>query len=125
MTLPPPGAVFVADLGGDGLPDLLVPDWGDDRVHYFKNVGNAQFLPPEVIATGDSEQGRVVVLPNNGSGAFSVAHWYDGGDYVHSLAAGQFLSAPTEDVLETRAGVRSKRSIEAFIRRGGRPPARA
>ncbi len=32
-------APFFADLDGDGLPDLLVGQFGDGKVRFYKNVG--------------------------------------------------------------------------------------
>src|SRR5262249_4159993 len=40
-----PGAVQLADLNGDGIPDLIVANTGSNNVLVFAGLGNGQFSP--------------------------------------------------------------------------------
>ena len=41
-----PGAVLLADLNGDGIPDLIVANSGGNNVLVYPGLGNGQFGPP-------------------------------------------------------------------------------
>ena len=41
-----PGAVMLADLNGDGIPDLIVANSGGNNVLVYPGLGNGQFGPP-------------------------------------------------------------------------------
>ena len=41
-----PGAVKLADLNGDGIPDLIVANSGSNNVLVYPGLGNGQFGPP-------------------------------------------------------------------------------
>src|SRR5262249_52382620 len=41
-----PGAVKLADLNGDGIPDLIVANSGGNNVLVYPGLGNGQFGPP-------------------------------------------------------------------------------
>jgi len=41
-----PGAVILADLNGDGIPDLIVANSGGNNVLVYPGLGNGQFGPP-------------------------------------------------------------------------------
>ncbi len=41
-----PGAVLLADLNGDGIPDLVVANSGGNNVLVYPGLGNGQFGPP-------------------------------------------------------------------------------
>ena len=40
-----PGAVLLADLNGDGIPDLIVANSGSNNVLVYPGLGNGQFGP--------------------------------------------------------------------------------
>ena len=40
-----PGAVTMADLNGDGIPDLIVANSGSNNVLIYPGLGNGQFGP--------------------------------------------------------------------------------
>jgi hypothetical protein len=47
-----PGAVLLADLTGDGFPDLIVANSGGNNVLVYPGLGNGQFGPPLGGTTG-------------------------------------------------------------------------
>jgi FG-GAP-like repeat len=78
-----PGNIAVADLTGDGRPDVIVPDFGSDLVSIRLNEGGDRFGPvkryavglkPSFIAVGDfNRDGRPdIAVSNAGSGDVSV-----------------------------------------------------
>jgi hypothetical protein len=48
-----PRAVAVADLTGDGIPDIVTANYGDNTVSVLPGTGNGTFLPQEVFAVGE------------------------------------------------------------------------
>jgi hypothetical protein len=93
-----PGNIATADLNGDRLPDVIVPDFGTDLISVRLNLGGRQFgavrryvvgLKPSFIAVGDFNRdghpdiaasnagsGTVSVLINRGNGTFAPARTY-------------------------------------------------
>ena len=47
-----PGAVLLADMNGDGIPDLIVANSGGNDVLVYPGLGNGQFGPPIGGTTG-------------------------------------------------------------------------
>ena len=47
-----PGAVLLADMNGDGIPDLVVANSGGNNVLVYPGLGNGQFGPPIGGTTG-------------------------------------------------------------------------
>src|ERR1019366_6849379 len=47
-----PGAVQLADMNGDGIPDLIVANSGGNNVLVYPGLGNGQFGPPIGGTTG-------------------------------------------------------------------------
>ena len=47
-----PRDVVVADLTGDGIPDLVVANYNDDTVSVLIGKGDGTFLPQEVFPVG-------------------------------------------------------------------------
>ncbi len=47
-----PGAVALADLNGDGIPDLIVANSGSNNVLIYPGLGNGQFGPAINDANG-------------------------------------------------------------------------
>jgi hypothetical protein len=62
-----PGAVQVADLNGDGIPDLIVANSGSNQVFVYPGLGNGQFGPPQKFFTGTNPV-NVTVADLNGDG---------------------------------------------------------
>jgi hypothetical protein len=52
------GAYSVADVNGDGIPDLLI--LGDDTLDVYLGEGNATYATPFSIGTGPSPDGLLV-----------------------------------------------------------------
>ena len=44
--------MVVADLTGDGIPDLVVANYNDDTVSVLIGKGDGTFLPQEVFPVG-------------------------------------------------------------------------
>jgi hypothetical protein len=93
-----PGNIATPDLNGDGLPDLVVPDFGSDLLSVRINQGHGRFGPvrryavglkPSFIAVGDfnrdghpdlavsnAASASVSVLLGNGDGSFQPPRTY-------------------------------------------------
>jgi hypothetical protein len=67
-----PDAVAIADLNGDGIPDIVTANFGT-----FSELG---FTPGTTVS----------VLPGNGDGTFGPARVFDTGVYPTSVAVGDF-----------------------------------
>jgi CSLREA domain-containing protein len=80
-----PGAVKLADLNGDGIPDLIVANSGGNNVLVYPGLGNGQFGPPvggtKGFAVGTDPTGLTVanlngqpdlLVANTGSNDVSV-----------------------------------------------------
>jgi hypothetical protein len=91
-----PRAVTAADVNGDGLPDLIVADAGQNQVLILTNYGNGTFhigqnnvkvgaFPTAVVATDVNNDGKIdiictdenanslTVMTNNGIGNFTIS----------------------------------------------------
>ncbi len=84
-----PGAVTLADLNGDGIPDLIVANSGSNNVLVYPGLGNGQFGPavndghgfftgtdPVALAVADLDGELIpdLVVANAGSNDVSVLH---------------------------------------------------
>jgi hypothetical protein len=49
-----PGAAKLADINGDGIPDLIVANTGGNDVLVYLGLGNGQFAPPRSFYAGTS-----------------------------------------------------------------------
>jgi hypothetical protein len=67
-----PYAVATADFNGDGIPDLIVANYGTNTVGYMQGVGDGTFLPPVTTVVG-TNPAAVVVADFNGDGKLDVA----------------------------------------------------
>ena len=59
-----PGAVTVADLNGDGIPDLIVANSGSNNVLIYPGLGNGQFGPAQAFPVGTNPVGITVANLN-------------------------------------------------------------
>lgn len=106
-----PRSVFVADLNGDGYPDLTVANYGSNTVSVLKNKGDGTFETKVDYATGDEPSSvfssdldgdgdldlavvnnsglnsSVSVLKNNGNGTFEGKVDYNTSGYPTSVFA--------------------------------------
>jgi hypothetical protein len=107
-----PGNIATPDLTGQGLPDLVVPEFGADLLAVRLNEGNGSFGPvqrypvglkPSFIAVGDFNRdgkldlavsnagsGDVSVLLNKGDGTFLPARNYSVSSPSGGLSTGTF-----------------------------------
>jgi hypothetical protein len=92
-----PRAVAVADVNGDGVPDLVVG-----------NVGNTGETPPAA--------GSVAVLLGNGDGTFLPPVQYTPFDYPGWLAVGDFNNDGLPDLAVTR--VQDGHSVSVLLHQG-------
>ena len=105
-----PGSVVIADVNGDGKPDLAVANWGSNTVSVLLGNGDGTFRPQTPYATGnvpvsvtvadvngDGKPDLVVANQNsnsistligNGDGTFQTATSYAAGSDPKSVAVG-------------------------------------
>ena len=117
-----PFSVTTADLNGDGLPDIIVANQGDDTVDTFINDGNGSFAPavshaagstPWDVTTADLGNGRpdiivadqqsntIDVLSNEGGGSFAPAVSYAVGFSPLSVTTADLLGNGRQDIVAT------------------------
>jgi hypothetical protein len=126
-----PSTVGVADVNGDGIPDLVVADSGDylgrsGGVSVLLGNGNGTFQPartfaaagaPHSVAVGDFNGDGVLdlavdngvydtvsILLGNGDGTFQPAVTYAAGTNPDSVAVGDFDGDGTPDLVVANAG---------------------
>ena len=94
-----PYAVAVADLNGDGKPDLIFPN--SEGISVFFGNGNGTF-PPETVYPGIGD--AVVVADMNGDGKPDIVttDWYFGSVNVLTNLGGTSFSAPLTYVSGTQ-----------------------
>ncbi len=104
-------SVHVADLDGDGDPDVLSASSSDDKVAWYENLGGAQFGAQQVITTDADKAGCVHAADLDGDGDLDVLSTSIGDDklaWYENLGAGQF---GPEQLLDTTP--RDPRSVIA------------
>lgn len=62
-----PGNVQLADLNGDGIQDIIVPNSGGNSVLVYLGTGNGNFLPEQAFPVGDGPVGLTVADLNGDS----------------------------------------------------------
>jgi hypothetical protein len=82
-----PGAVTLADLNGDGIPDMVVADSGRNLLLVYLGLGNGQFGPALRYAVGDDPVG-VTIADLNGDGILDLVVANKGSNDV-SILLGQ------------------------------------
>ena len=125
-----PGVV-VADINGDGVPDLVVEDAADSAVSIMVGQGNDTFgaeqtttlpIPPTAVAVADlgngqpdlivthylyygyGAEGTVGVLLGNGDGAFGSETDYDAGNGAYSIAVADLDNGYPDVVVDDVSG---------------------
>jgi hypothetical protein len=103
-----PTSVAVADVNGDGIPDIITANSGDNTVSVLLGNGDGTFQPQQTfpvgtgptsvavadlngdgrpdIITGNSGSGSVSVLPGNGDGTFQPQQTFPVGTGLTSVA---------------------------------------
>jgi hypothetical protein len=66
-----PDALAVADVNGDGRPDLIAANYGDDTVSVLLNTGQGAFAPPKNFRTGSGAI-SVTVADLQGDGRLDI-----------------------------------------------------
>ena len=118
-----PNEVQVADLTGDGIPDIVTANYGSDDVSVLLGNGNGTFQPQQAFPagsgpaslaiadmTGDGKLDLVVgnrnastvsVLPGNGNGTFQAPVTIGAGKRDYSVATADLTSDGDLDVITT------------------------
>ena len=110
-----PGPVAIADLNGDGIPDLVVTNRGGNEVLVYLGLGQSQFAAPLRFFTGTAPVGLTIadlngdgvpdlVVTNEGSNDLSILFGdQDGG--LWTLDPGPRLNVGEQPVSTTVADV--------------------
>jgi predicted NUDIX family NTP pyrophosphohydrolase len=114
-----PVSIAIADMNGDGTPDLATANRLGSNVSVFLNFGDGSFqarrdygisAEPTSLAVGDvngdrkpdlvtsNHEGTVSVLPNAGEGSFGVKRDYPTGLSPYSVAIGDLNGDGTPDL---------------------------
>ncbi len=79
-----PRTVAIADLTGDGIPDLIVANYNDDTISVLMGKGDGTFLPQEVFAVGEKPY-AIAVADLTGDGRPDIIVADAAGDAVSVL----------------------------------------
>ncbi|MEM9244673.1 MAG: DUF4347 domain-containing protein [Cyanobacteria bacterium P01_F01_bin.153] len=114
-----PGEMAIADLNGDGNPDLAVTNYNSDNVSILLGNGDGTFGAATNIAAGNGPQsvavgtfdagstldlaiprfnGGVSILLGNGDGTFGASSTLGAGTQPYSVAVGTFDAGSTLDL---------------------------
>ena len=96
-----PGGVTVADVNGDGTPDLIVSNYADDTIWVMLGEGNGTFQAPEIYPTdqgpGFAGPGRSAVADVTGDGIPDLIYPdYVGGNVAVRLGNGNGTFGPEQ-----------------------------
>jgi hypothetical protein len=145
---PYPGVVSVADVNGDGKPDLLVAAIPNknaflDSLFLYKGNGNGTFQPPVAIASGifgpsglavgnlngDGTQDIMItsccgftppiILLGKGDGTFPQQQVLPVGNSGVSVALAHLISNSKNDMIVTTEGGESPNQFEVFLNKSG------
>ncbi len=126
-------SVIAADVNGDGLPDVIAASQLPGTIAWYKNLGNGDFSPRQVISTALGTPSGVYAADLNGDGLVDIAcsafldnkvAWFEnlGGttpnfilhtistvaNLAQSIAAANINGEPGIDVLSTSANSDNK-----------------
>jgi hypothetical protein len=121
-----PGAVVLADLNGDGIPDLIVADSGSNNVLVYPGLGNGQFGPElngghgfftgtnpvgitavKIHDDGSNDNHLDLVIANTGSNDVSILFYQPTANGGFTFTSGPRLQAgtgPTSTVVKDVTG---------------------
>ena len=96
-----PSGVTVADLNGDGIPDLIVANYADDTIWVYLGNGNGKFAAPEIYPTdqgpGFAGPAEVAVADLTGDGIPDLIYAdYVSGNVAVRLGNGNGTFGPEE-----------------------------
>ena len=116
-----PGAVAVADLTGDGIPDIITADYKSNSVSVLLGNGDGTFQAPRILPVGDAPNDVIVadlrgdgkedivtaneadntvsVLLGNGDGTFQPQQSYPVGDRPVSVAVADLTGNGILDIV--------------------------
>jgi hypothetical protein len=86
-----PSGVVIADLDGDGKPDVVVDNGNDHTIDIYRNIGandtlgTNSFAPPVVLSIGNSGEGGMVAADLTGDGKLDLICVDSGSDVVTVL----------------------------------------
>jgi hypothetical protein len=121
-----PDSVAIGDLNGDGIPDLVVTNWGSGTVSVLLGTGHGNYEPQRSFAAGGRPDGVVIrdfngdgvpdlavtsetnnavsILLGDGTGAFGAPTSFSVGLYPRALALGDFNGDGVPDLAVVSSG---------------------
>ncbi len=99
-------APLVADLNGDGLPDVVAADWlTNSKLQVFLNTGNADFAAAIDLPAGVNANGKLVAGDFNGDGKTDIGYFSVNSSGVRSIGTllgdgtGHFTASPAATIV--------------------------